>query len=102
MEVHVPALIQTRMPQESSCTDAEAAILWPPDAKGQLIRKAPNAGKIEGRMRSGKQRMRWLDGIIDSMNMTLSKLQETVEDKEASHAAIHEVAKNQTDDLMTE
>ena len=48
MEVHVPALIQTRMPQESSCTDAEAAILWPPDAKGQLIRKAPNAGKIWG------------------------------------------------------
>ena len=43
-----------------------------------------------------------MDGIIDSMNMSLSKLQETVEDKEASHAAIHEVAKNQTDDLMTE
>ena len=45
--------------------------------------------------------MSWLDGITDSMNMSLSKLQETVEDKEASHAAIHEVAKNQTDDLMT-
>ena len=53
-------------------------------------------GNIEGRRRSGKQRKKWLNGITDSMNMSLSKLQERVEDRGAWHAAVYGVAKSQT------
>ena len=77
-------------------TEAEAPILWPPDAKSQLIGTDPDAGKTEGKRRRGWQRMSWLNSITDSMEMNLSKLQETVEDRGAWYATVHEVAKSQT------
>ena len=77
--------------------EAEAPVFWSSEVKRQLIeKKSLVLGKIESRRR-GHQRMRWLDGITDAMNMNLGKLWEKVRNREAWHAAIHRAAKSRHD-----
>ena len=83
--------------------EAEASIFWLPYAKRWLIGKDPDAGKDWSKKRRGQQRMRWLDGITDSMDINLSKFQEILKDREARRTAAHGVAKSwaQLSDWMT-
>ena len=77
-------------------SEVEAPILWPPDVKSWSLEKTLMQGKIEGRRRRGWQRIRWLDGNTDSMDISLSKMWELVKDRKSCSTALNRIEKSQT------
>ena len=80
----------------SNDVKADTPVLWLPKRRVDSLEKTLMLGGIGGRRKRGRQRMRWLDGIIDSMDVSLSELQEMVMDRKAWRAVIHRVAKSRT------